>query len=178
MYVIAVFAVVMLIWVIGAIMAGGPGGFLFTLDLPSLAMILVVGVSVLAVAGFRKDFGNAFRLTMKKGKQAGLIEWKRAKEAVELFMTTVRYGGIFISLLQFVSVALYNMREESPIWWSNLAVVVLTPLYAYAVNLLLLPIRSRINVNIIEYMQGMGEAEEAHREQEPKRVCALVEDKE
>lgn len=178
MYMLAVFVVVMMIWVMGAITAGGPRGFTSTIDAPSLAMILLIGVSVLAASGFWKDFKNAFRLAMKKEKQAGLIEWKRAKEAVELLMAAVRYGGIFVALLQFISLAFYNMTEESPVWWGNLAVVVVTPLYAYAVNILLLPVRSRINVNIIEYMQGMEEREEAHREQEPKQARALVEDKE
>ena len=109
------------------------------------------------------SYGNAFRLTMGKKKAAGLAEWKRAKEAVELLGTTLRYGGIFIALVQLVSVSWINAEmqaEDGNIWWMTLAIASLPILYGYAVSILLLPIGSRISIYIIEYMQKPEEGKD------------------
>ena len=128
------------------------------LDFPSLALILLIGISVLAASGLWRDFVNAFRFTMGKNKKAGLSEWKRAKEAVELFMKAAKYGGIFIALMNFSNI--YKIPDDPWVWRANLVVMSLTLLYAYAVNVLLLPVRSRLNIGIIEYMQDGDDSEE------------------
>ncbi len=163
MYLLAVLAVILLVWAIGAVLSGGVAGLSMMLDLWPMLLLLAMGISVLVATGFRKDFGNAFRLTMGKKKAVGLAEWKRAKEAVDLLGTTLRYGGIFIALVQLVSVSWINsgmQTEDGNIWWMTLAIASLPILYGYAVSILLLPISSRISIYIIEYMQKPEEGKD------------------
>ncbi len=136
----------------------GWGNFWVMFDFPSLMMVALIGISTLAASGLWKDFLNAFRLAVGKRKNAGLSEWKRAKEAVELFMKAVKYGGFFIALMEFVN--LYNTPDDPWIWRANLVVMSLVVLYAFGINVLLLPIRSRLSVNVIEYMQNGEEYED------------------
>lgn len=156
MYMLAVLAVVLLVWIISTVLSGGMAGVSMMWDFWPMLLLLAMGVSILVSTGFWKDCGNAFRLTMGKKRQAGLTEWKRAKEAVELLGTTLRYGGIFISLVQFISVSWMNIGMqpgEENIWWMTITIAGLPILYGYAVSILLLPISSRISIHIIEYMQ-------------------------
>ena len=153
------FFVAMMVFIIfwAGIMAGW-GNFWVMFDFPSLMMVALIGISTLAASGLWKDFLNAFRLAVGKKKNAGLSEWKRAKEAVELFMKAVKYGGFFIALMEFAN--LYNTPDDPWIWRANLVVMSLVVLYAFGINVLLLPIRSRLSVNVIEYMQNGEEYEE------------------
>ena len=91
---------------LAGLMSGGIN--IAVLDIPSLLMILLIGASVLIASGLWKDFVNAFRFTMGKGKKAGLSERKRAREAVELLMKAVRYGGAFIALMNFANACLIS----------------------------------------------------------------------
>ena len=79
----------------------------------------------LIASGLWKDFVNAFRFTMGKGKKAGLSERKRAREAVELLMKAVRYGGAFIALMNFANI--YNTPDDPWVWRANLVVISLIP---------------------------------------------------
>lgn len=150
MYWLCFIGMMIVIVSLAGLMSGGMN--IAVLDLPSLLMILLIGISVLIASGLWKDFVNAFRFTMGKDKKHGLSERKRAKEAVELLMKATRYGGMFIALMNFANI--YNIPDDPWAWRANLVVMSLTLLYAYAINVLLLPVRSRLNVGIIEYMQA------------------------
>lgn len=45
-------------------------------------------------------------------------------------------------------------------WSVHLSVLLILPLYAYAMNLLLLPVKSRLKLGMIEYMQEAGTEDE------------------
>lgn len=172
MYLVAVLVVVLLVWAISAVLSGGMAGLSMMLDLWPMLLLLGMGISILAATGLGKDFGNAFRLTMGKRKLAGLTEWKRAKEAVELVGTTLRYGGFFIALAQLISVSWINAElqpGEEQVWWLTLSIAALPVLYGYAVSILLLPIRSRISICILEYMQKPGAGKEIIEGNEKKK---------
>lgn len=128
-------------------------------DFPSMVMIVLIGISALAASGLWRDFLNAFGLTVGKRKNAGLSEWKRAKEAVELFMKSIRYGSFFLALIEFIHI--YNLPDDSLVLRANLVVMSLVLLYAYGMNVLLLPIKSRLDVGMIEYMQDGDDKEES-----------------
>ena len=119
------FFVAMMVFIIcwAGIMAGW-GNFWGMFDFPSLMMVALIGISTLAASGLWKDFLNAFRLAVGKRKNAGLLEWKRAKEAVELFMKAVKYGGFFIALISgaLMSVqGVFNTQvtKSSSIWTAS-----------------------------------------------------------
>jgi len=165
MYWICFIVMMIIIVSIAGLMSGGMN--IAVLDLPSLLMILLIGISVLVAAGLWKDFVNAFRFTMGKDKKAGLSERKRSMEAVECLMKAVRYWGVFLALMNFANI--YNTPDDPWVWRANLVVISLTLLYAYAVNVLLLPVRSRLSVGIIEYMQTgdeYGEKKENEKAEE------------
>ncbi len=153
-----VFVGIMAVIVFGAGFMAGWTDFAAVWDFTSLAMVVLIGVSALAASGLWRDFLNAFHLTMRKRKSAGLLEWKRAEEAVELFIKAVRYGGFFITVLEFVN--MYNIPDDPWAWRANLVVMSLVLLYAYGMSVLLLPVRSRLHVGMIEYMQDGDENEE------------------
>lgn len=137
------------------------------IDAPSLVLLMIIGVSMLLAAGLGKDFLAAFRLALGKEKQAvGLRERKRAVEAVELFMKTMRYGGVFSVILQLIAIS--SLMKDVAMWGIYLSVIFVALVYAYAVNLLLLPVKSRLNLGIIEYVQGVESEDDGGKEAEGK----------
>ncbi len=154
MYILSIIGLILVVLFVECSVWGLESGLGMLIDFPSFLLLMIIGAAMLLAAGMGKDFLAAFRLALGREKQAGLRERKRAVEAVELFMKAMRHGSIFAALLQFV--AIYSLMEDTTKWSIYLSVLLLTVLYAYAVNLLLLPVKSRLNLGIIEYMQETG----------------------
>lgn len=163
MYILSIIGLILVVLIVECSLWGLENSFVMLIDFPSFVLLMIIGVTILLAAGMGKDFLAAFHLAFGREKQAGLRKRKRAAEAVELFMKAVRYGSIFTALLQFV--AIYSLMEDTTKWSVCLSVLLLAVLYAYAVNLLLLPVKSRLDLGIIEYMQGL-ETEEGLKEAE------------
>lgn len=161
MYILSIIGLVLVVLFVECSMWGIENSLAVLVDPPSLTLLLIIGAAMLLAAGLGKDFLAAFRLAFGRERQAGLRERKRAAEAVELFMKAMRYGSIFTVLLQFI--AMHNLMKDTAQWSIYLSVLFLAMLYAYIINLLLLPVKSRLNLGIIEYMQGPG-AEEGMKE--------------
>ncbi len=140
------------------------------LDTPSFLLLMIIGISMLLATGLGKDFLTAFGLAFGKDCKAGLRERQRAAQAVELFMKAVRYGAGFGVALQLIS--LTRLLEDMAAWGVNISVILILFVYAYAMNLLLLPVKSRLQLGIIEYMQEIGDAQE---EEAGERTEALEE---
>lgn len=153
MYVLLVIGLAIAVIMVEA-SAWGLSNVTMLFDVPSLLLLMIIGISMLLAAGLGKDFLAAFRLALGKEGQAGLRERQRAVEAVELFMKSLRYGGVFGLVLQFISI--YGLLEDAAMWSVHLSVLLILPLYAYAINLLLLPVKSRLKLGMIEYMQEAG----------------------
>jgi len=73
----------------------GVGGLVYFIDMPSLIILLLICIPILLASNLWKDFNNAFRIVLGKGKERTLLEIKRAVEAVNLVMKTLLYGGFF-----------------------------------------------------------------------------------
>lgn len=155
MYVLIVVGLAIAVLLAESYAWGFGGGLVAFVDIPSLLLLMIIGIPMLLATGLGKDFIAAFRLALGKEKEAGLETRKRAMEAVELFMKTMRYGGMFTALLQFLAICTYNELDPAA-WRASLGVLSIALLYAYAINLLLMPIKSRLNIGIIEYMQNVG----------------------
>ncbi len=155
MYILSIIGLVLVVFFVECSMWGIENSLAVLLDLPSLLLLLIIGAAMLLAAGLGKDFLAAFRLTLGREKQTGLRERKRAAEAVELFMRAMRQGSIFAALIQFV--AMHSLMEDTAQWSIYLSVLFLVVLYACVINLLLLPVKSRLNLGIIEYMQDPGQ---------------------
>ena len=121
-------------------------------DLASLAFVIVIAIPIVIVTGLHTDFINAFRFAIGKTKAKSILELKRAKEATILAGRTIVSAGIISTCLGAITV-LYE-ADTLDILGSNLAVCLLCSLYAALFYLLLVPIRSKLEVLIAEFMQG------------------------
>ena len=131
------------------LMAGLPRLF----DLVSLLIVIIITVPFILVTGLHKDFVNAFRFTIGKTTKANsILELKRAKEAIILAGRAIVCSGIIGTCLGAITV-LYEL-EELHVLGVNLAVCLLCSFYAALFYLLLVPIRSKLELLITEFMQG------------------------
>ncbi len=148
MYLISVVAVVV---VSGFMLMIGQGSAVWFLDIPSLIIILLFDSMMLISAGLTRDFNNAFRMAFANGKEKGLSEIKRAIEAVVLVRKTTLTAGGFGMIFGLIMVIgqLANLELLGP----NLAVASLTLLYALAIELVLLPLESRLKMKLQSLLQ-------------------------
>lgn len=116
----------------------------------SLLILLLIVIPVLLLSGYGKDFIYAFKLTATKQKEEDLAKLKRASEAVSLVMKAILYGGAFGSLLGCIAL-LRQMDDPATIGPYIMAAFVIL-LYAIVINIMLLPIKAKIDKMIIEYL--------------------------
>lgn len=130
-------------------------GLTHFVDLPTLLIILLICIPILVSSGLFKDFNNAFRITLNKKAEYGLIEIKRAIEAVSLIIKTLLCTGIFLftaSLLQIL-----RMLSDPAELGHNISAALLAWVYTLIFALMLLPIKSILNIRIIEFMPEQTE---------------------
>ena len=174
MYLLSFLAVVVVsLFTIGftsvGIIGNWSGVFLY-FDTWSFAIVIILCVPILIGSGLFKDFNNAFRLAVKvkeKGKaeteekeqikkkekaEVSLPEVKHAIEAVSLVRKVLIAGGTFIVLVTLISLFAYLNSEELRIIGLNTAVALLPLVYAFAVDIFLLPIESRLKVRLSDMM--------------------------
>lgn len=149
MYVLALFGVVFAALASLAFVDGGMSALVYYLDLPSLVLIWLITIPVLASARLLKHFNNAFSIAFGK-KSRTLEEMQKAREAVELARKTLLAAGVFNCLFAIV-VILANIGDYSKLG-PNLAVAILTLLYAVVFDILLLPVSSKIKAKEITYI--------------------------
>ena len=124
-------------------------GIMFLIDLPSMLIILALTAPVLFRGGIWNDFLRAWKL-LKRSYTCHLSEIRRSLDVVEMLQKQLIYAGIISMLLSFIHV-LGNM--------SDLAVAILTMLYAVIFEMLLLPLQIEAKRRIIDYMEVDTDAE-------------------
>ena len=156
MYFISILAIILVTIILGSSWGFSPFfGLTGFVDLPSLLIILLICIPLLISSGLLKDFNNAFRIALSKKAEYGLIEIKRAIEAVSLTIKTLLCAGTFLfaaSLLQILKM-FSDPAELGP----HIAVSLLTLIYTLIFALMLLPIKSILNIRIIEFMPEQAE---------------------
>lgn len=120
------------------------------MDLPSLLLVLLLSIPILISSGLLKDFNNAFHFALGKKKSSSLIEIKRALEAVTLMIRTFLCSGLFLFLTAMIAV-LHSMDTPQSLG-PAISVSILCFIYGTALALLLLPVKSILQVRIIEFM--------------------------
>ena len=169
MYLLVIIGLIVVFVFTEGVFMGFPMGWIATIvDIPSLVILLLMTLPVLPASGLGKDFVNAFRLFFGKKGREGLAERKKAVEALDERERSLKEpllwkwffgiaGGIFAVLLQFIG--LCNLKEEYDmiVWRLNLAVMIIPLVYAYMIKLLLLPIKSRLNKEMIDFMDDAAE---------------------
>lgn len=128
----------------------------YLVDIPSLVIILVLTVPVLFKGGLWRDFKRAWRF-LWKDYNCHLIEVRRALDVVEMMQKQVLYAGTISVLLIFITI-LRNLSDLASLG-PNLAVAILTMLYATIIEMLLLPLQLEAKRRIIDYMGVDTDAE-------------------
>lgn len=146
MYFISILAIIAV-----TIIAAGNIDLKVFLDAPSLIIILLICIPMLISSGLLKDFNNAFRIALKRKKEAGLTEIKRAAEAVSLTIHTLSFSAFFLFAISLISI-LRNLSDPAALG-PSLAVAFLACIYSLALALALLPIKSILTIRAIEFMQ-------------------------
>lgn len=150
MYMLAILAIIASVFFMSSISSWGVGGILNYVDWVSLVFILLISIPVLISAGLFRDFNRAFAITLGNKKVESLIVLKRAKEAVELARKAMLYSGVFVGI--FSTVIVLNQVTDFSILGLNISVAWLSALYGIGLDILLLPISSRLEIKIAEYM--------------------------
>lgn len=130
----------------------------YLMDFPSLIIVLVFTVPVLLKGGVWKDFKRAWRL-LQKNYTCHLSDLRRTLDVVEMMQKQVLYGGVVSVLMTFITILrqLYDPASLGP----NLAVAILSMLYALLFEMLLLPLQLEVKRRIIDYMDVDTEEEAA-----------------
>lgn len=128
------------------------------IDFPSAIIILALTVPVLLRGGMWKDFLRAWRLLEKK-YTCHLSEIRRSLEVIEMMQKQVLCAGIIGMLLSFIHI-LHQLSDLASLG-PNMAVAILTMLYAVIFEMLLLPLQIEAKRRIIDYMEVDTDVESA-----------------
>lgn len=122
----------------------------FLIDTPSIVIILVFTVPVLFRGGVWKDFKRACML-LRKDYRCHLSELRRSLDVVEMLQKQVVFAGVVCVLMSLISILrrLSDLASLGP----NMAVAILTMLYAMIFEMLLLPLQLEAKRRIIGYME-------------------------
>ncbi|MCM1125715.1 MAG: hypothetical protein NC429_04515 [Lachnospiraceae bacterium] len=144
--VIAVFALFLLYcaWVVDFRFHFLSGFFHF----PTLMVIVLSPIPILALNRLLKDFGNAFLFVRNKKEAESLMELKRAQKAVNLTKNTVLAFAVFIAFVQGV-LALYLYSDPSSAGYL-LVPILLSMVYGMLGVLLLQPLQTALDIKILE----------------------------
>lgn len=151
MYLISIITVILGIGLLNLFSGDPISGVTYFLDAVSFVMLGILTVPMLISSGLVKDFNNAFRLSMSKNKISSMGEVKRAIEAVNLVMKVVLVAGVFIATCLFV-IMLHELDAPETLG-PKTAIAILSLVYALAINLFLLPLKSRLKMRLQDYME-------------------------
>jgi flagellar motor component MotA len=142
MYVIGL--IIYLAFLVGTtLLVGAPGAFI---DLPSLMIILVFSISMLMASGLLPDLMRGFKLMGKKVNTYSSLELKKTEIAAGLMIKLLLLSGLLGSLIG--SIAMLAGLSDISLLGKNLAVALLTLLYALLLVFILLPVRAKVRAVI------------------------------
>ena len=153
MYLLSIVTVIVLTGIMYVFSNGTGENYLIRfLDPPTMLFLILALIPLLVSGWLLKDFNNAFRLVIGKKEPSGLIELIRAREAVSLAIKVLVAVAAFICVVGGVMILL--MTEDPATLGPSLAVMLLSLVYGLGVAVVLLPLKSRLNVKIQEYREN------------------------
>lgn len=142
MYLIGI--IVYLALLIGTtLLVGSPGAFI---DLPSIIIILVFSISMLMASGLLRDLIRGFKIMGKTENTYTVLELQKTEIAVGLAIKLLLLSGVLGSLIGVI--AMLSGLSDLSLIGKNLAVALLTMLYALLLVFILLPVRARVKAII------------------------------
>ncbi len=119
------------------------------LDLPTLLTLLLFTIPLLIASGLWRDFLRAFSINPKSNYSVSQL--KRCLEAVSM-MQRLLLAACFISALT-ASITVLCTLDDLHNLGPYLAVIVLSGLYTVILEFILMPIRSAIQIAILNEME-------------------------
>ena len=145
MYIVSVLAVIVVSWYLAD--AQGMGDITWIADPVTVIVMALFVFTILLGAGFLKDFNNAFRLGLWKGRGGESVnELKRAREAVCLVRKILVAAGAFLLFFELTQI-LVTMDLSASIGYM-LSTGFRAPACASAVILMLLPMESTLKMKL------------------------------
>lgn len=140
-YLVAVIIfVVAVAWVIGM----SSGQITAYVDFVSLIIILMMTIPMLAASGLGRDFLKSFSLMFESGESVDKAQARRSAEAVGLVMKLALLSGLMATLATIV--AILSLGLEGGFLQASLSVSMLTALYALVIDILLLPVQTKLKL--------------------------------
>ncbi len=137
-----------------ALMGSIGNSIMMLLDIPSIILMILFVVPGMAASGMWKDFFKAFSV----GKKTfSILQLKKIEESIKLLEKLIICGAIFTVMIAVIMIIarLDNPQTIGP----NLAVAILSILYATIVEFFLVPLHSCVKVHILEEMEFENEEE-------------------
>ena len=148
MYLLSLFVFMVLVVGFMAITGGGGlHGLIYFIDMPSIILLILLLVPMLLNAGVLKDLNNAFRIGARRKVQAKRLELMRAVEAVSFTIKALWTAGIFSVIFQF-SIAIIGKAPDADMAFLYTAVSIIPIWYTTFFVILLLPLRTRLNMQL------------------------------
>ena len=141
---VALAGIVVVASIVLTLLLGGISG-IEVFDFISLLLLLIPTVLFLLATGLLCDFGNAFRILLGRAQETADAV-NRAKEAVTMTARTMLWLGVLISMLQVFAVLYSYEGDNVTALCRSLSVALLSLLYGIITYLILIPIRSRLNL--------------------------------
>ena len=127
-----------------------PGLFL---DVPELVVLILMTVLLLAATEQGKDFLGAFRIAYGKKDSVTLVDIKKAQKAVDFCGKVMLWSGVFMTLF-YIIVVLHKLSAVESMG-GHLGLAVLSTFYGVVAELLLLPVKGRLERKILLCQQEM-----------------------
>lgn len=149
-----IISIILGVFLLGAVDYGSGGGIELPwlgnlVDIPSVIILMIFTVPVLFKGGMWRDFKRAWQL-LNKSYSCRLSELRRTLDVVEMMQKQILYAGSVCLLMTMIAVL--HMLSDLASLGPNLAVAILTMLYALFFEMLLLPLQFEVKRRIIDYM--------------------------
>lgn len=131
--------------IVFTLLQGGVNGMV-VLDYTSFLLVLIPTILYLLMTDLWKDFLNAFNIFFFKKTITLNQTVMRAKEAVDVVSkTTLSMGGL-LSLIQIFAVLYLSDHNDMIAVFRSLSITILTFVYGVIFYLILIPVRSKLNM--------------------------------
>lgn len=120
------------------------GSLAYLADFPSLLCILLLSLPMLAATGLLRDFFHSFSIAFSKKCTTDRREILRSLTAVKMASRLFLLSGGLSSLIGLIT--MMRLLDSPATIGPNLAVVILSLLYACFLCILLQPVRTRLEL--------------------------------
>ncbi|WP_292190482.1 helix-turn-helix domain-containing protein [Butyrivibrio sp.] len=128
------------------LVSGGVGMVIYFIDPPSLISLLGIQLIILGASGHFAEFFRSFKLlffSKRYSDEELMLLSEKSEYAITFGIRTTLLAALCVALIGFV-LLMHNIADPATIG-PNLAVMVLTALYACIISLILLVIKGRLH---------------------------------